>query len=148
VDERSEKINSNPKPYNELVQQISTEFVQGQRRAMVAVHNCLVDTYWKIGQYIVEFEQQGKEKAVYGSALLENLSRDLKLLHGKGFSRSNLNYMRQFYIKYPICEMLSHKLSWSHYFEILISVILAQQGRIETTYLQSVGRRKKYESIN
>jgi len=119
VDERIEKINSNPKPYNELVQQISTEFVQGQRRAMVAVHNCLVDTYWKIGQYIVEFEQQGKEKAVYGSALLENLSRDLKLLHGKGFSRSNLNYMRQFYIKYPICEMLSHKLSWSHYFEIL-----------------------------
>ena len=73
MDAGIEKINSNPKPYNELVQQISAGFVQGQRRAMAAVHNCLVDTYWKIGQYIVEFEQHGKEKAVYGSAHLENL---------------------------------------------------------------------------
>ena len=119
MDKSIARITGNPKPYNTLVQQISIEFVQGQQRAMAAVHNCLVDTYWKIGQYIVEFEQQGKEKAVYGSALLENLSRDLKLLHGKGFSRSNLNYMRQFYLKYPICETVSHKLSWSHYFEIL-----------------------------
>lgn len=35
-------------------------------------------------------------------------------LHGKGFSRSNLNYMRQFYKCYPICETVSHKLNWSH----------------------------------
>ena len=107
------------KPYNELVQQISAAFVHGQARAIAAVHSCLVDTYWKIGQHIVEYEQQGKEKAVYGTALLENLSQDLKLLHGKGFSRSNLNYMRLLYIRYPICETLSHKLSWSHYFELL-----------------------------
>ncbi|MDR1492680.1 MAG: PDDEXK nuclease domain-containing protein [Planctomycetaceae bacterium] len=107
------------KPYEELVQQISAEFSQEQNRAIIAIHNCLVETYWKIGQYIVEYEQQGKEKAVYGSALLEKLSRDLKLLHGKGFSRSNLNYMRLLYIRYPICEKLSHKLSWSHYFELL-----------------------------
>ena len=73
------------KPYHELVEQISTEFVHGQARAMVAVHSYLVNTYWKIGQHIVEYEQQGKEKAEYGTALLENLSRDLKLLHGKGF---------------------------------------------------------------
>jgi hypothetical protein len=50
---------------------------------------------------------------------LENLSKDLKILHGKGFSRSNLNYMRLLYAKYPICETLSHKLSWSHYYELL-----------------------------
>jgi predicted nuclease of restriction endonuclease-like (RecB) superfamily len=107
------------KPYQDLVHQISTAFVHGQARAMAAVHSCLVETYWKIGQHIVEYEQQGKEKAVYGTALLENLSRDLKLLHGKGFSRSNLNYMRLLYVRYPICEKLSHKLSWSHYFELL-----------------------------
>ena len=107
------------KPYQELVEQISTAFTYGQRRAMAAVHSYLIETYWKIGQYIVEYEQQGEEKATYGSALLENLSRDLKLLHGKGFSRSNLNYMRLLYIRYPICETLSHKLSWSHYFELL-----------------------------
>ncbi|MDR0506861.1 MAG: PDDEXK nuclease domain-containing protein [Dysgonamonadaceae bacterium] len=119
MDKTIEKTNANPKPYRELVQQISTEFEQGQRRAMAAVHSCLVDTYWKIGQHIVEFEQQGKEKAVYGSALLENLSRDLKLLHGKGFSRSNIQRMRQFYLMYPICATPSHKLSWSHIVEIL-----------------------------
>jgi len=107
------------KPYQELVQQISTAFVHGQARAMAAVHSCLVDTYWKIGQYIVEYEQQGREKAVYGTALLENLSRDLKLLHGKGFSRSNIQRMRQFYLIYPISATPSHKFSWSHWVELL-----------------------------
>jgi hypothetical protein len=113
------KKEENPNPYQELVQQISTAFTYGQTRAIAAVHSCLVETYWEIGQHIVEYEQQGKERAVYGTALLENLSRDLKMLHGKGFSRSNLSYMRLFYIRYPICEKASHKLSWSHYFELL-----------------------------
>ena len=119
MDQITVKEQDNPKPYRELLQQISTVFSRGQVRAIAAVHSCLVETYWKIGQYIVDYEQQGKEKAVYGSKLLENLSRDLKLLHGKGFSRSNLNYMRLLYVRYPICETLSHKLSWSHYFELL-----------------------------
>jgi len=106
-------------PYRELVGHISTVFTQGQTRAMAAVHSCLVETYWKIGQYIVEYEQKGKEKAIYGSKLLENLSRDLKMLHGKGFSLSNVKRMRQLYIIYPISAMPSHQLSWSHYVELL-----------------------------
>ncbi len=65
------------------------------------------------------FEQKGNIKAQYGKALLENLSKDLRLIHGKGFSRSNLTYMRLFYNTYPICEKVSHKLSWSHYVELL-----------------------------
>lgn len=48
-----------------------------------------------------------------------NLATDLTIQYGKGFSRSNLNHMRSFYITYPICETLSHKLSWSHYVELL-----------------------------
>jgi hypothetical protein len=67
----------------------------------------------------VEYEQDGKRKAEYGKALLENLSKDLTLLHGKGFSRSNLQRMRQFYLAYPICAKVSHKLSWSHWVELL-----------------------------
>ena len=117
------------KQYNELLQQISTAFSYGQARAMSAVHSCLLETYWKIGQYIVEYEQHGKEKAEYGTKLLENLAHDLKLLHGKGFSRSNLNYMRLLYVRYPICETLSHKLSWSHYFEL--KRLITQQLEIE-----------------
>ena len=109
----------NIKPYQALVQQISTSFTSGRAQAIAAVHSCLVDTYWKIGQNIVEYEQQGKEKAVYGAKLLENLSRDLKLLHGKGFSLSNIKRMRQLYIAFPISATLSHQLSWSHYVELL-----------------------------
>ena len=138
------------KPYQELVQQISNVFTHEQARAMAAVHSCLVDTYWKIGQHIVEYEQQGKEKAIYGIALLENLSQDLKLLHGKGFSRSNLNYMRLFYIRYPICEMVSHKLSWSHYFELLKidddleRSFYEQQAQLENWNVPELKRQKDY----
>jgi hypothetical protein len=67
----------------------------------------------------VEYEQGGKLKAEYGKALLENLAKDLSIRYGRGFSRSNLNYMRLLYGKYPKCETLSHKLSWSHYYELL-----------------------------
>ena len=79
----------------------------------------LVETYWQIGQYIVEFEQKGNERAEYGSRLLTQLSRDLKTAYGKGFSRSNLQYMRLFYLSYKNYQTLSGKLSWSHYTELL-----------------------------
>ena len=81
----------------------------------------MVQTYWQIGRHIVEFEQGGDAKSEYGSNLLERLSKDLSLEFGKGFSRSNLIYMRKFFISFPNSETLSHKLSWSHYFEILKS---------------------------
>ncbi|MFA4853049.1 MAG: PDDEXK nuclease domain-containing protein [Bacteroidales bacterium] len=105
--------------YYDLVQQISDVYVQGRQKAVLAINTYLIETYWKIGQYIVEFEQGGSAKAKYGKALLENLSKDLSKLHGKGFSRSNLNYMRLFYQHYPICEELPHKLSWTHFCELV-----------------------------
>lgn len=105
--------------YKTLIDNISKTYVDSQNKAYSSVNTYLLNGYWKIGQYIVEFEQKGNLKAEYGKALLENLSTDLKIRHGKGFSRSNLTYMRRFYIQYPICEKLSHKLSWSHYVELL-----------------------------
>jgi predicted nuclease of restriction endonuclease-like (RecB) superfamily len=85
------------------------------------VNTILVQTYWQVGQYIVEYEQQGKQKAEYGSFLFDQLSKDLTFRCGKGFSRSNLLYMRKFYLEFPKRETVSHVLSWSHYFEILKS---------------------------
>jgi predicted nuclease of restriction endonuclease-like (RecB) superfamily len=79
----------------------------------------LVQTYWAIGQHIVEYEQGGNEKADYGSQLLDRLSKDLTAHYGKGFGRSNIFYMRKLYLSFPICGTVSHKLSWSHYYEIL-----------------------------
>ncbi len=60
-----------------------------------------------------------KEKAKYGEKLISQLSKDLKIILGKGFSKSNLVYMRLFYVKYPIYDKLSRNLFWSHYFELL-----------------------------
>jgi predicted nuclease of restriction endonuclease-like (RecB) superfamily len=105
--------------YQNLVSLISETYSNGYSRAVAAVNSNMVETYWKIGQYIVEFEQGGSFKAKYGKALLENLANDLTRLHGKGFSRSNLNYMRLFYQHFPICETVSHKLNWSHICELV-----------------------------
>lgn len=111
-----EHINSD---YKSLLTNISEAYQNGQAKAYNAVNTYLLETYWKIGQYIVEFEQGGKAKAEYGKALLESLSKDLSLQLGKGFSLSNLKRIRQFYLKYSISAIVSHQLSWSHYVELL-----------------------------
>ena len=97
-------------PYNSLVIQIGDLLAKGKEQAGRAVNTILVQTYWQIGRYIVEFEQRGKEKSDYGSFLFEQLSKDLTLLYGKGFSRANLLYMRKLYLKFPISETLSNVL--------------------------------------
>jgi predicted nuclease of restriction endonuclease-like (RecB) superfamily len=105
--------------YQELLGRISQTYTEGRLRAYQAVDKHMTETYWKIGHDIVEYEQGGKAKAAYGKALLANLSRDLTLRHGRGFSRSNLSRFRQFYLDFPICATVSHKLSWSHIVELL-----------------------------
>lgn len=107
--------------YNQLIDSIGTILKEARSRIATAVNTTLVQTYWNIGRYIVEFEQNGSERAEYGSNLLGRLSADLSHRYGKGFSRSNILYMRKFYICFPNSETVSHVLSWSHYFEILKS---------------------------
>lgn len=105
--------------YQTLLGKISDVYQVGQVRATQAVNVQLLEIYWHIGLYIVEFEQGGMDRAEYGTGLLSLLSRDLTLRHGRGFSRSNLIRMRQFYLTYPKCAKASHQLSWSHYVELL-----------------------------
>ena len=107
------------KAYRDLLEQISDVYTQGQVRAVQTVNTHVTQTYWQVGRQIVEFEQGGKSKAEYGKALINNLSRDLGLRHGKGFSRSNLIRVRQFYLAYPKGATLSHLFSWSHIVELL-----------------------------
>ena len=111
--------NQNANNYRQLVSQISDTFAQGQQQAVLAVNAHLVTTYWTVGQYIVEYEQNGNDRAQYGKKLVENLSRDLSFLHGKGFSVSNIQRMRQFYLAFPICAEVPHQLSWTHCVELL-----------------------------
>jgi predicted nuclease of restriction endonuclease-like (RecB) superfamily len=137
------------KTYKNLVSKISETYVEGQRKAVRLVNSSLVDTYWHIGQYIVEFEQSGNARSEYGVKLLEKLSSDLTLRHGKGFSRSNVVRFRQFYTLYPIGATVSHQLSWSHYVELMnIDLDLERQfyekqSILENWSLRELQRQKK-----
>jgi hypothetical protein len=88
---------------------IETILEKGRKTAYASINNIMLKTYWEIGREIVEYEQRGKEKADYGSMLLDRIARDLRKKHGKGFSRSNVVYMRLLYLKYPKSETLSHQ---------------------------------------
>ena len=113
------KIHLVDSDYQQLVSNITSLWHQAKENAINAVNTELLDANWQTGKYIVEFEQGGKVRAEYGKQLLVNLAKDLTLHNGRGFSRSNLSYMRKFYLSFPKCETVSHKLTWSHYFEIL-----------------------------
>jgi len=108
-----------PPDYQRLLGRITETYTAGQVRAHQAVNAHLTETYWQIGRDIVEFEQVGQARAEYGKALLTNLSRDLSLRHGKGFSRSNVIYMRLIYLHYSKGQKPSDLLSWSHHVELL-----------------------------
>jgi len=135
--------------YQSLLISISQRYEQGRANIAAYVNTKIVNTYWQIGQYIVVFEQGGNAKATYGKALLENLSKDLSLAYGKGFSRSNLNYMRLFYQRFPICEEVPHKLSWTHFCELvkiddpLERSFYQQQAILENWSTTELKRQKK-----
>jgi hypothetical protein len=103
---------TNSNQYQQLKQTISQLLQQGRQQAIRQINNILVHTYWQIGKHIVEFEQQGNERAEYGTKLLNQLATDLKAEHGKGFSRRNVLDMRRFYLAYPKWQTVSAKLSW------------------------------------
>ena len=105
--------------YLDLLTRISETYTQGRVQAVQAVNTRITQTYWQVGKQIVEFEQGGKSKAEYGKALISKLASDLCLRHGRGFSRTNLVYMRLLYLRYPISQTLSHQLSWSVMVELL-----------------------------
>lgn len=109
----------NDSEYVRLVSLISGLWDEAKGKAALAVNTELLDANWQTGRYIVEFEQGGNTKARYGEQLITNLSKDLTRLKGRGFSRSNLIYMRKLYLTFPKSETLSHQLTWSHYFELL-----------------------------
>lgn len=119
VDKTKKTIESESADYATLVKLIGELLESARAKVAVAVNNTMVQTYWQIGKYIVEYEQNGNERAEYGKKLLRNLSQDLTSRYGRGFSHSNINSMRKLYLSFPILQTLSVKLSWSHYQEIL-----------------------------
>jgi len=98
-----------------LYQSIKNILQTARDNAYRQVNFIMVEAYWNIGKQIVEEEQNGKDRAEYGSYLIKELSSRLTSEFGKGFTASNLKMMRQFYLAFPIGHTLCDQLSWSHY---------------------------------
>ena len=105
--------------YNKLLADIGLTIETARQNAIKAVNTELVKANWEIGRHIVEFEQQGNERAEYGTDLLAKLSKDLRLRYGKGFGRRNILDMRRFYLAFSKWQTVSAKLSWSHYISLI-----------------------------
>ncbi len=112
-------MESNITTSNNLYGQIAELIQSARKQVATQVNTALLVTYWNVGRIIVEDEQKSEFRAEYGKQVLKELSKRLTKDFGKGFSRPNLHWMRELYIKYPICQTLSNKLSWSHYCELL-----------------------------
>jgi hypothetical protein len=105
--------------YQTLLDVVEAEYLNSRQKAHKAIDTAMLLGYWRIGQYIVEYEQNGNIKAEYGKKVLLEVSKDLRLRVGKGVSRTNIANMRLLYLKYPIVQTLSGQLSWSHYVSLL-----------------------------
>jgi len=105
--------------YNQLLDNIGLSIANARQNAVRAINTELVKANWEIGRHIVEFEQEGKERAEYGSVLLTRLSKDLRQRYGKGFGRRNVLDMRRFYVAYQKWQAVPAKLSWTHIIELI-----------------------------
>lgn len=101
-----------------LLSDIQSILHQARQKAFAAVNTAMVQAYWQIGKRIMQEEQQGKERADYGSFLIKQLSGQLSGEFGNGFSIANLKNFRQFYLTFPDLEKgyaLRSQLTWTHY---------------------------------
>ena len=127
-----------------LVKLCSNTHLTLQAQAGRIIDNHLAVRNWLFGYYIVEYEQLGADRAVYGQRLIHQLSEVLTRNLGKGFGQRSLELARRFYLAYrqilsvsPIPQTLSAEsitafspaaaseifqalpLGWSHYVTLL-----------------------------
>ena len=86
--------------FERLVELCRLTHEEARRSAVQAAERSLVVRNWLIGWYIVEYEQQGSDRAEYGAQTLENLSGALKSKIGRGFSVRSLEQYRRFYLQF------------------------------------------------
>ncbi len=98
-----------------IIIQIQAIIQNAQERAIRSVNFERVMMYWQIGQVIFEEEQEGKERAAYGTYLIQSLSNELQPQFGSGFSVRQLEMCRQFYKFFPIANAVRSQLNWTQY---------------------------------
>lgn len=104
---------------NSLVLEISTIVNEVKTNLSKEINKSIIYVYWNIGKIIVKHENENNNRLEYGKEVLKELSKELTKLLGKGYSLTNLTYMRWFYNVYPDYNMINDSLSWSHYVELI-----------------------------
>ena len=94
---------------------------QSREDAIRSVDFQRVQMYWHIGRRVFEEEQQGKDRADYGTYLIKFLSEQLQPEFGSGFSKRQLELIRQFYRTFPIANAVHSPLNWTQY-KLLIRI--------------------------
>src|SRR5712691_10129457 len=112
---RTPRAGTNDRAFDALLEQIRSLVQSARKTAATAINSLQVITSFEIGRMIVEHEQQGAQRAKYGQLVLKTLSDRLTAEFGRGFSRSNLQNMRLFFLAYrdrlpPKRQMPSGKL--------------------------------------
>ena len=108
--------------YQSVITDIKDIISFGQEKAYDAANKAMVLTYWHVGKRIVEQEQDGKERAEYGKALIDTLASELTKEYGKSYNKRNLQYFRKFYLAFPdeqIVNACVHNLNWTHFRSLL-----------------------------
>lgn len=105
----------------DILHQIRSIVTSAQTKAVRAVDRERVLMYWQIGKLIFEEEQQGENRAAYGTFLIKSISSEFQPQFGTGFSVRQLERYRQFFRMFPIASALRTQFSWTHY-KLLLSI--------------------------
>ena len=106
---------------NSIISDIKKIIGQSKENAIRSVDFARVQMYWLIGKRIFEEEQEGKDRADYGTYLIKTIAETLEPEFGSGFAKRQLERMRQFYRTFPIASALRTQLNWTQY-KLLISI--------------------------
>lgn len=112
-------VNADLIPCEDIYSEIKEALLLSRNQAYSAVNFAMVQAYWQVGRIIVEHEQNGKLRAEYGKAVLQDISEKLLQEFGSGFSVRNLQQMKKFYVLFPNTNALRSQLTWTHYRALL-----------------------------
>ncbi len=140
-------------PYLAIFVDVSSIIDEARKSVARSVNATMTTVYWMVGRRIVEFEQSGEERAEYGAALIRRLAVDLSERFGSGYSRQNLQNMRQFYLLYPpgeirqtvsgISEATASEVSYD---ELIAAFPLPWSSYVRLLSVRNENARKFYET--
>jgi predicted nuclease of restriction endonuclease-like (RecB) superfamily len=129
--------------YQSFFGEVKTKIREAQYKALKAVNKELIQLYWELGKMIVERQTQFG----WGKSVIENLSKDLQkeFPNENGFGRSNLEYMRRFYLDYQgdtISQPLVGEIGWTHNILIMQKCKTAEERKFYILHTKKFGWTK------